>query len=295
MISMSGVTDIKTTAYGGHVASSSGYDIIFRDSNGTSGLYHEIESYDGSTGTLVAWVKVPTVSGTADKTIYMYYGNACVLSGTTNTSSVWDSNFKGVWHLHGNFEDSTSTNNDGANFGTTNVTGEIADGDDFDGTSAYIQTPSSELKTANSLTVGFWLKADATDYAHHMIWEGQSAANGWGEDPDYGAEQEMHISLGHVYWDEFGSQYVEESNKLSFFLGDTDTGESADVLDITTDFSDTSGWHYVVATVSNLSTSPTATLFLNGVPVGSNTGTTTRTSRVAVGNNESAFWKAWGR
>ena len=62
LISMAGVTDIKTTANGGHVQSSNGYDIIFRDSNGIDGLWHEIESYDGSTGTLVAWVRVPTVS-----------------------------------------------------------------------------------------------------------------------------------------------------------------------------------------------------------------------------------------
>ncbi len=99
---MSGVTELKTTSYtGGHVQSSSGYDIIFRASNGEDQLYHEIESYSGSAGTLVAWVKVPTVSGTTNTSIYMYYGNQCITSAppSTFTTQVWDTKFKGVWHL----------------------------------------------------------------------------------------------------------------------------------------------------------------------------------------------------
>jgi hypothetical protein len=95
---MSGVADIKTTAYGGHVQSSSGYDIIFRASNGVDELYHEVESYNGTTGTLVAWVRVPTVSGTANTTIYMYYGNQCITSATQSANNVWELT-TGVWHL----------------------------------------------------------------------------------------------------------------------------------------------------------------------------------------------------
>ena len=71
-----------------------------------TGLYHEIEEYDGNaTGTLVAWVKIDslpmddTYSGD-DNNIYMYYGNACISNPTEAPDNVWDANFKGVWHLN---------------------------------------------------------------------------------------------------------------------------------------------------------------------------------------------------
>jgi hypothetical protein len=82
-----------------HVENSSGYDIIFRDTDGTTQLDHEIEKYDNATGQLVAWVRIPTLTNTADKVIYMYYGNAGITASTENKTGVWDSNYKGVWHL----------------------------------------------------------------------------------------------------------------------------------------------------------------------------------------------------
>jgi len=41
--------------------------------------------------------------------------------------------YKGVWHLHNsNFNDSTSTGNNGTNSGTNDVTGQMANGRNFD-------------------------------------------------------------------------------------------------------------------------------------------------------------------
>ena len=53
----------------------------------------------------------------------------------------------------------------------------------------------------------------------------------------------------------------------------------AGVLQISTPFTDTAGWHYVSVVVSNMSTAPAATMYLDGVAVGSDTGTLARTSR----------------
>ena len=102
LISITGDANLKTVANGGHVANSNGYDIVFRASNGLTALDHEVESYDGTAGTLVAWVKVPTLSYTADTTIYIYYGNSGISSDQSNPTGVWDANFKGVWHLKEN-------------------------------------------------------------------------------------------------------------------------------------------------------------------------------------------------
>ena len=83
-----------------------GRDISFRGQDdttcggaGTSPclLPHEIEHWDGATGTLVAWVRVPSVNvGTV---IYMYYGNAQVAGATQTPAAVWEPGYVGVWHL----------------------------------------------------------------------------------------------------------------------------------------------------------------------------------------------------
>jgi hypothetical protein len=48
---------LKTVAYSGHVYHPYGYDIIFRDSSEETQIPHEIEKYEDSTGTLIAWVR----------------------------------------------------------------------------------------------------------------------------------------------------------------------------------------------------------------------------------------------
>ncbi len=108
---------LKTTANGGNTQSDYGYDIIFTsDIDGNTILDHEIESYSSSTGALTAWVRIPTLSYTADTTIYMFYGNNTISTSQERANSVWDGNFKFVSHMAGNGtdsvrNDSTSDNN----------------------------------------------------------------------------------------------------------------------------------------------------------------------------------------
>jgi len=99
LISIASDDELRTTANLGHVEHADGYDIIFRASDGITQLDHEVEKYVPSTGELVAWVRIPTLSGSSDTTIYLYYGDSSVSSPTENPSGVWDNNYKGVWHL----------------------------------------------------------------------------------------------------------------------------------------------------------------------------------------------------
>jgi hypothetical protein len=78
-------------------AQTSGNDILFTSSDGTTKLSHEIEAY--TSGTLVAWVNVPLLSSAANTTIFMYYGCATA-SGQQDKNNVRDTGFKGVWHLN---------------------------------------------------------------------------------------------------------------------------------------------------------------------------------------------------
>jgi len=55
-----------------------GNDIVFTNNNVIK-LSHEIESYDSTTGHLVAWMKIPSLSSTVNTSIYMYYSNPSAL------------------------------------------------------------------------------------------------------------------------------------------------------------------------------------------------------------------------
>jgi hypothetical protein len=94
--------DLRDTGNGGYVEQADGGDILFTDASGTK-LDHEIERYDNTTGELVAWVEVPTVSYNTDTDIYIYYGNNLGVADQWNIAGTWDeggaNNYKGVWHL----------------------------------------------------------------------------------------------------------------------------------------------------------------------------------------------------
>src|SRR5665647_98504 len=89
--------DSLKTAPTGKVHDSHGYDIIFTSQSGIK-LDHEIESYDGSTGTINMWVRILTLSHTADTLIYIYYGNSNISTTQEAITGVWDSNTKMVQH-----------------------------------------------------------------------------------------------------------------------------------------------------------------------------------------------------
>ena len=113
---------------------------MFTAGDGATKLNHELESYGATTGSVNAWVQVPTLSATADTVIYLYYGNASA-ADQQNKTGVWDPNYKGVWHLSeasGNFNDSTAGANTGAATSVTRTTGEVAGGGSFDGSSSYV-------------------------------------------------------------------------------------------------------------------------------------------------------------
>ena len=120
-----------------------GDDIMFAIDS--TKLDHEIESFDqsgnGTHAHLIAWVRIPNLLGSTNTTISMYYGNNAVRS-QGKPGGVWDSDYGAVWHLHDDFLDSTSNNNNGTNSGSTNSVGKIANAQDFDGVDDDINTGS---------------------------------------------------------------------------------------------------------------------------------------------------------
>ncbi len=146
-----------------------GDDIVF--ASGVTVLPHEIEvfeqSYNSSHAHLVAWVKTD-LSASTDTIISMYYSNPA--SGNQqDPANVWDSNYKGVWHLSetptGAFYDSTSNSNDGTGYNLQSddqVDGQIDGSIDFDYTNDYINcgNDTSLNVGSNDFSLSLWFKYD---------------------------------------------------------------------------------------------------------------------------------------
>src|SRR4029077_13499410 len=97
--------------------------------------------YSSTTGEVIAWINVPTLSTSTDTSLFMYYGNASS-TDQSNKTAVWDANFKGVWHLPNGTaltaNDSTSNANNGTVNSATATAGKIDGAGSFNGSSSYI-------------------------------------------------------------------------------------------------------------------------------------------------------------
>ncbi len=120
-------------------------------------LYIEIERWDYGNEEANLWVKVPTISSGTSTDLYLYYdatvsGNTSYVGDTGDAAAqnVWDTNFKGVWHMaqdpNGDvanaIKDSTSNVIHATPVGSMTsadlVDGKVGKGIDFDGTDDYI-------------------------------------------------------------------------------------------------------------------------------------------------------------
>jgi FlaG/FlaF family flagellin (archaellin) len=151
-----------------------GYDIYFtQEATGAlaSKLDHEVESFNKASGTLVAWVRIPTLS--AGTTVNMFYGAQDIAAPTENPTGVWDSNYQGVYHLSdiptgaaGDIEDSKNAH-DGTSQGSMNaadqVTGKVSGSLDFDNSNDYINCGDGWMEDPglSQMTVEAWVYKDA--------------------------------------------------------------------------------------------------------------------------------------
>jgi peptidoglycan hydrolase-like protein with peptidoglycan-binding domain len=91
---------LKSVSNGGNVENSSGYDLLFTSSDGSTKLSYEIEKYDSATGEIVAWVKAPSLSASADTVIYLYYGNDDISESLQDVvGDTWSDGYKVVSHF----------------------------------------------------------------------------------------------------------------------------------------------------------------------------------------------------
>jgi hypothetical protein len=169
-------TYLKTVGNGGSVQNANGYDVgFYSDSALTTKLKWQTQKYTASTGEVVYWVKVPTVSTSVDTVIYMAYGDASISTDQSDSTNVWDTNFQAVYHMDesslgtggATVSDSTSNarNMVTAVSGTGDVqpaTGKIGGGIAITGSNQYqggyiTNSSNSGLGSGTSLTVECWV------------------------------------------------------------------------------------------------------------------------------------------
>jgi len=244
LVNITANNNLRTAANGGNIASYNAatgdpQDLIFEGLDDTTcggvagsspcKLSHEIELYGPTTGALIAWVNVPsitsTATGTGDTVIYMYYGNGCMSATTQNPGGVW-ANYSGVWHSGNSatpLTDSTGNNNLATN--STQVAGQIGFAQSYNGTSQLASKTAGVVNIpANnaSQTISVWFSLAAGDYNTRS---GVSFVNGTNSGLQFGQRNSGTTSRAVGFWQWGGN-----------FLGGTQTNPTA------------ATWHYMVYT-----------------------------------------------
>ena len=118
LLTKANIPDEACDADGTSPAQSGGGDIRFTsDEGGNTQLPLEVVDFttsnDPANCTVEMYVKVPSVSSSSNTSIWMWYDTETSASQPSASSAygsenVWDSNYKGVWHL----DESSGTRND---------------------------------------------------------------------------------------------------------------------------------------------------------------------------------------
>ncbi len=222
------VTDarFKTVGNSGHVQNSSGFDIRpYSDSGLTTAITgYELERYNASTGEVVMWVKVGSLSSSTTP-IYLAYGDAAI-STDGSSSTAWSNNFLAVMHLKDGTTLSmseSSGNNSATNHSCTAATGQIDGGAGLVAASSQYIEMNNAIGTA-AMTFSGWVKATSFPSPYGtVIGRRQSGTN-------------------------YGFLYVNSSGKLScFFYASADVsydGTGSHTLS-------TGTWYYLASTYNS--------------------------------------------
>lgn len=213
-----GTADLRTTANGGKVQNSSGYDIYFySDSDLTTKLDHELISYTATTGAIIAWVRIPTLNKGSDTTFYMAYGDSGISAdpSTTDTWSVFDT----VVHGH---ETASSTSSDGnartltdANVTIGTTSAKILNTRDYNGSSSKttIANATNNINGDTTRTIQCWLTPDAVG---DVVWSADNSTEFYlyTLSPDEWRYRDQNSGSAQGYYDTNNANYSTGSTYL---------------------------------------------------------------------------------
>lgn len=143
--------------------------------------YVEIEKWDDINEKAILWAKVPNIDDTKKTALFLYYDSGQIQNtayvgdtGDTPAESVWDDDFKAVYHMRqdpevGNILDSTDNGYELTPNGTMLSEDLTDDGIDFDGNDDYLSNASLLYPTSINLTIAFeydGVPTAATNFMH---------------------------------------------------------------------------------------------------------------------------------
>jgi hypothetical protein len=162
-----------------------GDDLLVTAADGVTRLDHELELYVAATGRLAAWVRLPTLSPTADTRIYLYYDNPAA-APQQNRTAVWGADFHAVWHLgeaSGERQDSTGAGNHltPSSSGVGQTAGTIGNAADFESSMPqYLSRAHSNLsadfpgRASGAYTLSAWVRFESmpANFDHNLVVKG---------------------------------------------------------------------------------------------------------------------------
>jgi hypothetical protein len=169
------VTDarFKTVANSGHVQNSSGFDIRpYTDSTLTTAITgYELERYNASTGEVIIWVKISSLSSSTTPFVLAYGDSGISTDGSSTTT--WSNSFVDVYH----FKDGTTLNvNSSAPSGHngTNNNGVTAAAGQIDGCGSFVSASTQNITTSAysgtaAITYSAWVNATSFPNAYNAV------------------------------------------------------------------------------------------------------------------------------
>lgn len=136
---------LRTVSNSGLVQNASGFDIGFYTNTGLgTKLKWEIESWNPSTGEIVAWVLISTLSVSVNTTYVLGYGSSSIITDQSDPAGT-QALYAAKWNFPDGSTlgllDSTANNNDGSTGGATATDGIAGGGANF--SSAVVTVPHS--------------------------------------------------------------------------------------------------------------------------------------------------------
>ncbi len=224
------ITDarFKTVGNSGHVQNSSGFDIRpYTDSTLTTAITgYELERYNATTGEVVMWVKVSSLSSSTTPFVLAYGDSGISTDGSSNTT--WSNSFLSVYHLKDgttlSLIDSTSSALNGTGSGTPTATaGQIDGGMALASASSQFFNTGTFTESA-AITMSAWVNATSFPNAYNAVI--------------------MH-NVGNV---NYVGILVKSTGKLAMLIGTSSTDRSYDGTGSHT--LSTATWTYLTLTYS---------------------------------------------
>lgn len=164
--------DYRHVSNGGKIHSFDGHDIVFTADDAITLWDHDLEYYDPVNGTIVAWIRFPSLSATENTAFYIHYGNSNI-NNSTSTATTWDNDYRLVMHLNENLVDASTYNNVATNSGTTpSEDGKIGGARSFAVPEFFQVDDNTSLDVSNAISISFWVNFSNVDTGPDLITKG---------------------------------------------------------------------------------------------------------------------------